>query len=116
MINAPAFGGPLRLSVPASDPDDRLLDIIAVDDIPPSRMLLAAAPFLLGGTRPAPGISIRQAATVHVRADGPLEVTLDGEIAGALPGSFEVAGNALRVITPLGFIDADDDISEGRVR
>jgi len=114
VINAPAFGGPLRLSVPASDPDDRLLDILTVDDVPPARMLLAAAPFLLGGIRPLPGISIRHAAQVHVRADGPLEVTLDGEIAGTLPGSFEVAGNALRVITPLGFADADDDIAEGR--
>jgi hypothetical protein len=101
VINAPAFGGPLRLNVPASDPDDRLLDILTVDDAPPSRMLLAAVPFLLRSTRPAPGITVRHAASVQVRADAPLEVTLDGEIAGTLPGSFEVSGEALRVITPL---------------
>lgn len=116
VINAPAFGGPLRLSVPASDPDDRLLDILTVDDIPPSRMLLAAVPLLLRSTRPVPGISIRHAASVQVRADEPLEVTLDGEIAGALPGSFDVAGNALRVIVPPGFTDVDDDIPEKGTR
>jgi diacylglycerol kinase family enzyme len=35
-------------------------------------------------------------------------VTLDGEIRGTLPGDFEVAGEALRVITPLDFDDIDD--------
>lgn len=114
VINAPGFGGPLRLSVPASDPDDRLLDILTVEDVPPSRMLAAVLPVLLRSSRPVPGITIRQAARVAVRAGEPLEVTLDGEIAGALPGSFEVAGNALRVITPLSFVDKDDDIAEGR--
>jgi len=108
VINAPAFGGPLRLSLPASDPDDRLLDILTVDDVPPLRMLLAAVPILLHGTRPVPGITVRHAASVSVRADHPLEVTLDGEIAGVLPGLFEVAGEALRVITPLSFTDIDD--------
>ena len=57
---------------------------------------------------------LRHAARLAVGAGGPLEVTLDGEIAGTLPGSFEVAGNALRVITPLSFVDKEDDIAAGR--
>lgn len=114
VINAPRFGGPLRLSVPASDPDDRLLDILTVEDVPPSRMLAAAVPVLLRTSRPVPGITIRHAARVAVSSGEPLEVTLDGEIAGSLPGSFEVAGNALRVITSLSFVDKDDDIGAGR--
>lgn len=114
VINAPDFGGPLRLSVPASDPDDRLLDILTIEDVRPLRMLAAALPVLLHRGRPVPGIAIRHAACVAVRADEPLEVTLDGEIAGTLPGFFDVAGNALRVITPLGFVDKEDDIVEGR--
>jgi diacylglycerol kinase family enzyme/membrane-associated phospholipid phosphatase len=112
VINAPRFGGPLRLSVPDSDPDDRLLDILTVQDLPPSRMLAAVLPVLLRSGRPVPGITIRHAARVSVSAGEPLEVTLDGEIAGTLPGSFEVAGNALRVITPRSFIDKDDDNQE----
>jgi VIT family/YegS C-terminal NAD kinase beta sandwich-like domain len=108
-----AFGGPLRLGVPVADLDDRLLDIVTVDDIPPSRVLLAAVPFLLRSTRPVPGISIRQAAGVQVRAGEPLVVTLDGEIVGTLPGSFDVAGDALRVIVPPGFTDIDDIPAKG---
>ena len=114
VINAPRFGGPLRLSVPASDPDDRLLDILTVEDAPPSRMLRAVLPVLLRTSRQVPGITIQHAARVAVSSGEPLEVTLDGEIAGALPGSFEVAGNALLVITPLSFVDKDDDIASGR--
>ncbi len=53
---------------------------------------------------------------VAVCAGESLEVTLDGEIAGTLPGSFDVAGNALRVITPLSFVDKDDHIAEGRTK
>ena len=116
VINAPGFGGPLRLSVPASDPDDRLLDILTVEDVPPSRMLAAAVPVLLRSSRPVPGITLRHAARLAACAGEPLEVTLDGEIAGTLPGSFDVAGNALRVITPRSFVDKDDDITEGRTR
>ena len=115
VINAPGFGGPPRLSVPASDPDDRLLDILTVEDVPPSRMLAAAVPVLLRSSRPVPGITLRHAARLAACAGEPLEVTLDGEIAGTLPGAFEVAGNALRVITPLSFVDKDDDtIAAGR--
>jgi diacylglycerol kinase family enzyme len=69
-----------------------------------SFLLLAAVPFLLRSTRLVTGISIRHAASVQVGADEPL-VTLDGEIAGILPCSFDIAGDALRVIVPPGFTD-----------
>jgi diacylglycerol kinase (ATP) len=108
VINAPVFGGPLQLSVPASNPDDRLLDMLAVEDITPGRMFLSGTSLLLGTRRPVPGIRVWHAPGLHVRADEPLEVTLDGEIRGTLPGDFEVAGEALRVITPLDFDDIDD--------
>jgi hypothetical protein len=69
--------------------------------------------FFVALSRAADHSVLRHAARVAACAGEPLEVTLDGEIAGALPGAFEVAGNALRVITPLGFVDKDDDIAEG---
>jgi diacylglycerol kinase family enzyme len=43
-----------------------------------------------------------------IAADEELEVTLDGEICDILPGDFEVAGDALPIITPLDFNDIDD--------
>lgn len=108
VINAPVFGGPLQLSVPASDPDDRLLDMLAIDDITPGQMLRSGTALLLRARRPVPGIRIWHAPRLYVHADEELEVTLDGEVLGTLPGGFEVAGNALRIITPLGFDDIVD--------
>lgn len=66
-----------------------------------------------GRHRPAP----RLAASAVTSA--PLEVTLDGAIAGNLPGSSGIVGNSLRVIAPLSFIGtgdsvAKDDVAAGR--
>jgi len=71
-------------------------------------MVLSGTSLLLGSRRPVPGIRVWHAPGLHMRADEPLEATLDGEIRGTLPGDFEVAGEALRVITPLDFDDIDD--------
>jgi diacylglycerol kinase family enzyme len=45
---------------------------------------------------------------LHVHTTHPLDVALDGEIIGKVPADFEVAGEALRVITSLEFEDIDD--------
>ena len=82
--------------------------MLAIDDITPSQMLISGTTLLLRPRRPVPGIRIWHAPRLYVHAGKELEVTLDGEIAGTLPGRFEVAGNALRIITPLGFDDVDD--------
>jgi YegS/Rv2252/BmrU family lipid kinase len=108
IINAPVFGGPLRLHVPASNPDDRLLDVLAVENVSPGRMLLSGLAMLVRSPHRVPGIRIWHAGRLHAHADEPLEVTLDGELLGALPGDFEVAGEALNVITPLAFVDIKD--------
>ena len=108
VTNAPVFGGPLQLSVPASNPDDRLLDMLAIEPVTPGRILASGTAMLLGARRPVPGIRVWHAPRLHVDTDEELEVTLDGEICGTLPGDFEVAGNALRIITPLDFDDIDD--------
>jgi undecaprenyl-diphosphatase len=105
VINAPIFGGPLRLSIPASDPDDRLLDILAVEDVPPARMLLSGLAMLVRSPRKVPGIRIWHTTRMHAHADRSLDVTLDGELIGTLPGDFEVVGEALHVITPVTFED-----------
>jgi diacylglycerol kinase family enzyme len=108
IINAPIFGGPLRLSIPASNPDDRLLDILAVEDVPPSRMLRSGLAMLLRSPHRVSGIRVWHTNRMHARSGTPLDVTLDGELLGALPGDFEVAGEALFVITPQSFEDLQD--------
>jgi undecaprenyl-diphosphatase len=108
VINAPIFGGALGLSVEGSNPDDRLLDVLAVEDIPIRRMLLAALFLLFRIERKVSGIHALHVSSLHVQTDRQLDVALDGEIAANLPGEFEVAGEALRVITPQEFEDIDD--------
>ncbi len=109
MINAPTFGGALGLSVEGSNPDDRLLDVLAIEDIPMRRMILAALFLLLRVKRQIPGVHALHVASLHVHTEHELEIALDGEIIGNLPADFEVAGEALRVITPLDFEDIDDN-------
>jgi YegS/Rv2252/BmrU family lipid kinase len=111
VINAPVFGGALGLSVRGSDPDDRLLDVLAFEDIPVRRLLLAASFLLLRVRRPLAGVRAMHVSRLHVHTPRPLAVALDGEVAGQLPGDFEVAGEALRVITPLEFEDVDGGIA-----
>ncbi len=105
VINAPVFGGALGLSVRDSDPDDRLLDVLAFEDIPTRRLLLAASFLVLRIRRPLAGVRAMHISQMHVHTPRPLAGVLDGEVAGQLPGDFEVVGNALRLITPLEFED-----------
>jgi diacylglycerol kinase family enzyme len=51
-----------------------------------------------------------------VEVEHPVDVTLDGEIAGKLPGRFELAPEALYVVTPHSFVDIDDDVAAAPAR
>jgi YegS/Rv2252/BmrU family lipid kinase len=108
VINAPVFGGFLGMRVSGSNPDDRLLDVLAVEDLPVRRVLLAAIYQLFGIARPLKGVHALHVSEMRVHTDEPLEVALDGEVLGRLPADFVVAGEALRVITPVDFADVDD--------
>jgi YegS/Rv2252/BmrU family lipid kinase len=105
VINAPVFGGFLGLRLSGSSPDDRLLDVLAVEDLPMHRVILAGLYQLLKLPRPLSGVHAIQTDELAVETDEPLDVTLDGEIRGRLPSRFTVAGEALRVITPHNFKD-----------
>lgn len=107
IVNAPVFGGILGMRVAGGDVDDRALDVIAVDHLPLRRLLLAGAYHLCGRTRAVPGIHTFSTPALQVHTDRPLDVALDGELAGTLPAEFTVAGEALRVLTPLEFVDID---------
>ncbi len=107
IVNAPVFGGMLGMRVAGGDVDDRALDVIAVEHLPLRRLLLAGVYHLSGCTRAVPGIHTFSTAALQVHTDRPLEVALDGELAGTLPAEFTVAGEALRVLTPLTFVDID---------
>jgi len=101
------FGGILGMRVAGGDVDDRALDVIAIEHLPLRRLLLAGAYHLCGRTRAVPGIHTFSTATLQVHTNRPVDVALDGELAGTPPAEFTVAGEALRVLTPLEFVDID---------
>jgi diacylglycerol kinase (ATP) len=108
VINAPVFGGFLGMRVIGASLDDRILDVIAVEHLPVRRLLLAALHPILRLKRPIRGICTLRVRSIRVQTTRVLDVALDGEILGKVPADFEVAGEALRVITPLDFEDIDD--------
>jgi undecaprenyl-diphosphatase len=108
VINAPVFGGFLGLRMRNSSVDDRLLDVLAVENIPFRRVLAAALEPLLRVRRRISGIHSFHVSRMDVDSDRRLEVALDGEVCEELPAAFTVAGEALRVVTPLDFVDVDD--------
>lgn len=108
IINAPVFGGFLGMRMRDSSLDDRLLDVLAVEDVPLHTFLLAALHAAFGLRRPLRGIRAFHLRRMDVHTDPELEVALDGEVAGKLPATFAVAGEALRVVTPYAFEHIDE--------
>jgi diacylglycerol kinase (ATP) len=108
VINAPVFGGFLGMRVRGANLDDRILDVIAVESLSRRRLLLAALQPILGIRRSIRGIHPLRVRSLRVHTTQTLDITLDGEVDGTLPAEFDVAGNALRVVTPTDFEDIDD--------
>jgi len=104
IINAPIFGGFLDLKLPGGG-HDRTLDVIMIEHLPIRRLLRSALYPLLRVHRPIRGFRTFQVPQLRVRTPEPMDVTLDGEIAGKLPGKFEVVPGGLRVITSPNFKD-----------
>jgi len=105
VINAPIFGGFLDLKLPGAKPDDRKLNVIMVEHLPLRRLLRSALYPTLGVHRRIHGFRTLQVSRLRVQTPQQMDVTLDGEIGGTVPGSFEVLPGGLRVITPANFVD-----------
>ncbi len=108
VMNAPIFGGFFGLRLRGSDVDDRRLDVLAIEDVPLSRLVTAALLIFLRRSPQVGGVHVYHARRLRVHVDEPLEVSLDGEIAARVPGAFVLAGEALCVVTGPRFVDIDD--------
>ena len=108
------FGGALNFRVPGTHVDDRRLDLIAIEDISLQRLLASLSRMFVGRGRAPSGLRMLHFNHVRIHAQNPLDVTLDGEIAGRVPGDFRLAARALHVITPRDFTDAADDVTDRR--
>ena len=103
VINAPIFGGFLDLKLPGAGANDRTLNVIMIEHLPIRRLLRSALYPILRVHRPIRGIRTLQVSRLRVRTPEPMDVTLDGEIAGKIPANFEVVPAGLRVITSPSF-------------
>jgi len=105
VINAPVFGGFLDLKVPGASPDDGTLHVIMVEHLPMRRLLRSALYPAVGLHRKIRGFRTMQVSRLTVSPTDPMDVTLDGEIAGPVSGTFDVVRGGLRIITPASFMD-----------
>jgi YegS/Rv2252/BmrU family lipid kinase len=101
VVNAPVFGGFLDLRLPGSNAEDPLLHVITVEHLPIRRLLRSALYPAIGLHRRIRGFRVITASRITIRPQHPMDVTLDGEIAGKIPGTFEVVPDALKVIAPM---------------
>jgi diacylglycerol kinase (ATP) len=122
IINAPVFGGQFRLSIPGASLEDRLLDIVLVEDIDIERINETISQFLRRqdqlvipqsnnpqsafARHPAeltgmPGIHHYQAQSITITTSAdPRDVTLDGEVRGQTPLNVHLADKRLNVLVP----------------
>jgi diacylglycerol kinase family enzyme len=105
VINAPIFGGFLDLKLPGASPDDRTLDVIMIEHLAIRRWLRSALYPILHVHRPIHGIRTLQVSRLRVHTERPMELTLDGELDGQTPATFEVVPAGLRVLTPASIKD-----------
>jgi diacylglycerol kinase family enzyme len=73
---------------------------LAIEANSPFRLLPAMAALLLWRTPRVGGVHLYHVSSLTIRVDEPLPLSLDGELAGSLPGTFTPAVGALNVVTP----------------
>ena len=98
VVNAPIFGGRFSLTLPGSSVADRRLDILTIDDVPLPQIAFSALPILFHRRPHIGGIRLYHVREMHVHTARPLDVSLDGEVMGRIPGDFVMASDALRVV------------------
>jgi diacylglycerol kinase family enzyme len=99
VFNVPLFAGPLQLHL-AGGIADRRFDVLAIDVLSLPRFLLALAPMLRGRRPRGPGVHVERVSRLRIDSPRPLAVSLDGEVAGHIPGTFVIMPAALQVIAP----------------
>ncbi|HEY9289633.1 MAG TPA: diacylglycerol kinase family protein [Candidatus Dormibacteraeota bacterium] len=101
VVSAPVFGGFLDLRIPNATPEDRLLHVIMVEHLPIRRLLRSALYPAIGLHRRIHGFRLLAVREIAVKPNRTMDVTIDGEIRGRIPGTFEVVPSALTVLAPL---------------
>lgn len=99
VINTPVIGGALGLRVPGADPESRSLQLLLIEHLPVRRLIRSILDNLLGRPGLVRGVTLQSVTRLTVTPEQKMDVALDGEICGQIPGTFEVVPDGLRVIT-----------------
>lgn len=94
MANTSTFGGGMRVA-PTADPQDGLLDLVAVGDLSRWGLLRRFPLIYTGGHIGVPGVTHRLVRRLEVRSPEEVYLNIDGEAIGTLPASFEVLPGAV---------------------
>jgi diacylglycerol kinase (ATP) len=107
VANSRCEGGGMCVA-PAAQPDDGLLDTIAIRDLPMFSRLISFPTVYAGRHIRLRAVSSFRGKTVVVAANSPLSFEFDGEPAECLECHIEVVPSALQVIVPHGSAPAGD--------
>jgi diacylglycerol kinase (ATP) len=96
--NGWSYGGGMKMA-PGAQLDDGLLQVVAVEALPPL-LFLARLPLVYWGAHlDQPGVHVLPARQMTVRAEPETAVQTDGELVGTLPATIEVVPGAVTALT-----------------
>jgi diacylglycerol kinase (ATP) len=98
VANSQSYGGGMRIA-PAARLDDGLLDVVVIGGELSKPGFLTTFPKVFSGRHVEhPAVHVHRAVRVELEAERPVAVHIDGEPAGMLPASFQVAPAAIAVL------------------
>ncbi len=99
VANARFVGGGVHVA-PQAEPDDGLLDLVAIRAAPVGRLSLLAPKVLLGQHLEDELILHRRVKRLEIRSEPPMPFNADGERIGRTPVAYEVLPGAIRFVCP----------------
>ena len=101
VMNLPYEGGGFRFC-PKARPDDGLLDVIVIRNIPKLLLLFCLPTAFFGGHTRIPGVHIFQGRSIHIKTASPQPIHKDGE-SGGIRSEFSVTleKKPLKIIMPV---------------
>ena len=99
VTNGRYLGGGMMMC-PEAEPDDGLFDVLLIGDVTKRDLLFVLPKTYRGRHLPHPRLEVLRGRVVHIDADEPLPIEIDGEQPGTTPARFEIVPKALRLRTP----------------
>jgi diacylglycerol kinase (ATP) len=99
--NTPFTGGGLKMA-PDARVDDGLLDVVVVDDIGRTGLMLNFPRAYTGRHLEHPSFSVHRAARVAVDTPEPMTKMFDGDLCGRTPLEADVVAGGVRIAVPAG--------------